>query len=297
MPAVIYNTNLTSDQLISQILLLYELEPEEGNKTKNLQALSKFLVEKNEAGRRTLLIIDEAQNLTNETLEEVRMLSNIQNDTQLLMQIILVGQPELKARFRNPALAQFSQRIAVNYHLQALTRDETRIYIMFRIKKAGGRPDIFTADAMDMIYRASNGIPRTINLLCDSALVYGFADEVSEIDTRIIEIVIQELGFIGLYDRRQYEKLAAAPGGDKIEGNGFLHRLEALEENIQKIQLRVERQNTEMQRRIDGRTKELVAKLKVYLQNEKKRSIMLIDENKRLKQKLQELESQVRSSN
>jgi general secretion pathway protein A len=295
MPAVIYNTNLTSDQLISQIMLLYELEPEEGNKTKNLQVLSKFLVQKNEAGRRVLLIIDEAQNLTNETLEEVRMLSNIQNDTQMLMQIILVGQPELKARFRNPLLAQFSQRIAVNYHLQALTRDEAGLYIVFRIKKAAGRADIFTPDAMDMIFRASRGIPRTINLLCDSALVYGFADEVREIDTRIIEIVIQELGFIGLYDRRHYEKFPAEPSSDKIEGNGFLHRLEKLEENIQKIQLRMEWLNTDIQRRIDGHIKELIAKLKVYLQNEKERRIMMIDENKRLKQKLQEFKDQIQS--
>ena len=290
LPAVIFNTNLTSDQLISQILQLYGLEPEEGNKTKNLKALSEFLINQYETGSRALLIIDEAQNLTNEALEEIRMLSNIQSNNEMLLQIILVGQPELKARFKNPALAQFSQRIAVNYHLEALTKKEMMIYIVFRLKKAGGRPDIFKSDTMDMIYRASGGIPRTINLLCDSALVYGFADEVTEIDTQILEKVIEELGFIGLYDEKNFEFVSRKPVNEMAEGNGFLHRLEKLEEKIQQIQLQVDWQNAEIDRKINGPTKDLVARLKAHLQNERKRSAHLAEENARLKKKLRELE-------
>jgi len=296
VPAVIFNTNLNADQLLCQILQLFGVAAEENNKPKNLQNLDQFLLKKHAEGRNVLLIIDEAQNLTDETLEEIRMLSNIQSEDRLLLQIILVGQPELKARFKNPALAQLSQRIAVNYHLQALTLDETRVYIVFRLKKAGGRPDIFTPDAMEFIFRASNGIPRTINLLCDSALVYGFADEIPKIHSRIIKVVIRELGFMGLYDRRHYEKPAAGAGGGKIEGNGFLHRLEELEEKIQKLQSRVERQNAGNQKGINDRAKELITRLKIHLQNERKRSIMLMGQNKLLKQKLREIRAQVQSN-
>ena len=193
---VLFNTNVTSEQLLSLILQEFELEPQEGKKAKNLEALNTFLVEKYAEGKRVLLIIDEAQNLTNDALEEVRMLSNVQSDDQMLLQIMLVGQPELRARLNNPVLAQIGQRIAAKYHLEALTKKETKKYIVFRLKKAGSTSAIFTAKAMDMIYRASAGIPRTINLLCDSAMVYGFADELLSIDTPVIETVIDELGII-----------------------------------------------------------------------------------------------------
>jgi general secretion pathway protein A len=291
VPAVIFNTNLTSDQLLDQILELYELDPQPGDKPGNLAVLNKFLVQQHQEGRRALLIIDEAQNLTNETLEEIRMLSNIQSDDRLLLQIILVGQPELKTRFKNPALAQFSQRIAVNYHLQALTQDETKIYIVFRLKKAGGRPDIFTPDAMDMIFRTSKGIPRTINLLCDSALVYAFADEATEIDTRILERVIEELGFMGLYDKREFETASEPTIGEKVKGNGFLKRLAKLEDMVNNIQMQVEQQDIESRKRINEYTRELVAKLKVHLRNERKRNRGMFEENARLKRQLSELES------
>jgi len=291
VPAVIFNTNISADEIHRYILQTFGLEPYEGDKSRNLHLLNQFLTNEYEAGRRALLIIDEAQNLTNETLEEIRMLSNIQSDAQLLLQIILVGQPELKIRLRNPTLIQFSQRIAINYHLEALTKRETMIYIAFRLKKAGGKIDTFTMEAMNMIYEASKGIPRTINLLCDSALIYGFADGLVEIDMKIIEKAIEELGFIGLYDKKAYLESRAAQNSKKIASNGYLHRLQKLEKNFKKLELHVEWQNAESERQLNSYKKELIAKLKLYLVNEAKRSARIMKENEMLRQKLKELES------
>jgi hypothetical protein len=223
-----------------------------------------------------LLIIDEAQNLTNDALEEVRMLSNVQSDDQVLMQIMLVGQPELKARLNTPALAQFSQRIAVNYHLEALTREETKNFIIFRLKKAGSTSAIFTSNAMDMIYRASGGIPRTINLLCDSALVYGFADELLSVDTPVIETVINELGIIGLYDKKVYKaNVEFSPDGE-AQDDGFLRRIQTLETDVEKLRMQLEWHVAELEKRANGYKDELVAKLKELVIKERKRSDRLL---------------------
>jgi type II secretory pathway predicted ATPase ExeA len=295
IPAVVYNTNMKSDQLLCHILQLFELVPDYGNKPQNLETLNKFLFQKYEEGRCVLLIIDEAQNLSDESLEEIRMLSNLQSDDRLLMQIILVGQPELKARFKNPALRQFGQRIAVNYHLQALSLDETKIYIVFRLKKAGGRPDIFNLIAMQMIYQASGGIPRTINLLCDSALVYGFADEVRKIDPRIIKIVIDELGFIGLYDKSASEKNMNRPAPDTNDGNELAQRLVMMESRLQSIQRQLNAQNREMKRQFDSYKKRLVGKANRLIKMERNRSIKLWEDNKRLRMKLKGLGSKTRA--
>ena len=127
-----------------------------------------------------LLIIDEGQNLSDEALEEVRMLSNLQSDNQSLLQIMLVGQPELITKLKQPSMRQFSQRIAASYHLTGLDREETEKYIAHRLQKAGGRPDLFTPAAVDIIYKLSGGIPRAINLVCQAALVYGFAENAAK---------------------------------------------------------------------------------------------------------------------
>jgi putative secretion ATPase (PEP-CTERM system associated) len=293
IPAVVFNTAVSSDQLIFQVLQKFGIEPLDDNKANNLELLNQFLQQTHEQNRRALLIIDEAQNITNDALEEIRMLSNIQSDDQLLLQIFLVGQPELKARFKNPALAQFSQRIAVNYHLEALTRQETLIYIVFRIGKAGGKRNPFTAEAMHMIYQASNGIPRTINLLCDSALVYGFADEKEEIDTNTLEKVIEELGIIGLYNKADYNRDAEPSEGAKAGGNGFLQRFQDLEVQVQKLGAQFGRQNNELKRLVTLNKEKLSRIIKDLILGERKKSEKLRAENAMLKRKLQEMEGEL----
>jgi type II secretory pathway predicted ATPase ExeA len=130
-----------------------------GGKADVLTALNAFLIDRYARRKRVLLIIDEGQNLSNKALEEVRMLSNLQSDNQSLLQIMRVGQPELIAKLRNPSMRQFSQRIAASYHLTGLDREETERYIAHRLQKAGGRPDLFTPAAVDIIYKLSGRHP------------------------------------------------------------------------------------------------------------------------------------------
>jgi general secretion pathway protein A len=288
--AVIFNTNVTSDELLSLIVQEFELGKEAGGKAKNLEILNRFLVGKYAEKKRVLLIIDEAQNLTDDGLEEVRMLSNVQSDDQILLQIMLVGQPELRARLKTAALAQFSQRIAVNYHLQALTAEETCRYIVFRLKKAGATSAIFTADAAMLIYRESGGIPRMINLICDSALIYGFADEIRTIDAQTIGSVIEELRFMGAVGEIPSDAAGAGGGEDETHGDGFLRRLEMLEAKVQVLDKTVQDQIRELEKRTSGYRDELVTRLKELVIVERKRSNSLLCQYTNLKSRYEALQ-------
>jgi general secretion pathway protein A len=229
--AVIFNTNVSSDELIYLILQSFDLEPDPGNKTGNIKSFYRFLIEKYAQNKSVLLIIDEAQNLSNEALEEIRMLSNLQSDDQSLIQIMLVGQPELKARMQRPAHSAFSQRIAVNFYLSELSDTETESYITHRLAKAGGSRNIFTSKAIEKIYHASGGIPRTINLLCDAALVYGFGYEFETIDAPVIEQVVKDKSGVGLNVDTEDKKDASLVHSEKPHEDNK-DRLERLENVI-----------------------------------------------------------------
>ncbi len=290
--AVVFNTNFSSDQFLSVILNEFELTGEYENKAKKLDILYQFLIKKYAEGKRVLLIIDEAQNLSNEVLEEVRMLSNLQTDEQMLLQIMLVGQPELKLKLKSPNLIQFTQRIAVNYHLAALSREEVDQYISFRIEKVGGKSDLFTQEAIDIIYKASGGIPRTINLLCDSALVYGFADELKTIDASIIDQVIQDKGGMGIAVETGDEKPPYSHGSEKYSDNDISQRLQILESMVQKINIQVEWQLEQLDRRAENYKDKLVENLRKLLDLERKRSDRLLIEYSKLKEKFEASEKE-----
>jgi general secretion pathway protein A len=140
-------------------------------------------------GRRLVLVIDEAQNLGLAGLEELRVLSNVNAGKHTIVQTILIGQPELRSLLQRRALRQFAQRIAMEYHLEPLQPEETNAYVMHRVGVAGGRPDLFSTDSCRVIHECTGGIPRLINIVCDTALVYGFADQRTSIDADIIEQV------------------------------------------------------------------------------------------------------------
>ena len=262
--AVIFNTNINAQQLLGIILNEFELDPAEA-KSESLEILFRFLIKRYSEEKRVLLIIDEAQNLSDEVLEEVRMLSNLQSDNQILLQILLVGQPELKERLNASGLAQLAQRITVNYHLTALTRDETLAYIAYRLAKAGGRPDLFTDEAVDTIYAASGGIPRIINQLCDTALVYGFADELELIDKQILEQVIKDKDGIGLYQKKDNKAdiQSALPEGD----DGRLQlRLKNLEADVQKLKIKIDKHGDEIVKQVTAHKNATIEQLqKLYL--------------------------------
>jgi type II secretory pathway predicted ATPase ExeA len=149
--------------------------------------------------RRTLLIVDEAQNLQPDALETLRMLSNINADKDQYLQLILVGQPQLKELLRSPELAQFAQRISVDFHLKPLNANEVTQYIDHRLKTVGARDPLFSNEACAAVAQASAGIPRAINILCDTALVYAFASQSNRVTKQIVDLVIEDKRSFGIF--------------------------------------------------------------------------------------------------
>lgn len=155
-------------------------------------ALQEFVVREYAAGRRVVLIIDEAQNLSLEGLEELRMLTNINSHKDELLQLILVGQPELRDMISRPEMRQFAQRVAANYHLARLDGKAVEAYVRHRMKRAGGTGEEFTKQACDRIAAASRGIPRLINQLADLSLVYAFAGDEKLVMSSTVDQVLND---------------------------------------------------------------------------------------------------------
>jgi len=198
--AFIFNTNVDPQNFLAAVAREWNIPDTAAADTAHMyEALSGFLLAQYRQKKRVILIIDEAQNLPFETLEEVRMLSNLNDEKQPLLHIILSGQPNLLHRLNNPKLEQLRQRIAVHYHLEPLDRHETALYIEHRLKKAQAHDlNIFTPAAIVRIYESSGGIPRVINLLCDLALVYGYAEQIRPVDAPVIDMVVHDRKKMGL---------------------------------------------------------------------------------------------------
>jgi len=190
----IFNPYFSEVQLLEAITEDFGIVAERKNKLSIVRQLNEFLLERASCGENAVLIIDEAQNLKARQLEQIRLLSNLETDKKKILQIVLVGQPELDKKLSNPNLRQIDQRIAVRYSIQPLQEDETRGYIMHRIKIAGGNGKIdFTKGALELVYSFSQGFPRLINILCDRALLAGFVRKSFTIDESIIKQCTEEL--------------------------------------------------------------------------------------------------------
>jgi putative secretion ATPase (PEP-CTERM system associated) len=175
---LISNTHRSFGELLQWILFAFKLEHRGKEKVEMFRDFIDFLVKEYSGNHRTVLIVDEAQNLSPAALEELRMLSNVNADKDQLLQLVLVGQAELRETLRRPDLVQFAQRVAVDYHLAPLTREETHAYIRHRIAVAGCEDErLFDDPSCDAVFEYSGGVPRLINLLCDAALVYAFAEQ------------------------------------------------------------------------------------------------------------------------
>jgi type II secretory pathway predicted ATPase ExeA len=157
----------------------------------------KFLIAEYAAGRRVILIFDEAQNLSREALEELRMFTNINAGKDELLQLVLVGQPELRATVLRPDLTQFAQRVAASFHLPAMDSATVRAYIRHRLAVAGGGPDIFNPAAADLVHEATRGVPRLVNQLCDLALVYAYARGQKRVIRPTVQQVLDDGVFFG----------------------------------------------------------------------------------------------------
>ena len=175
-----------------------------------------FLAEQRQRGLRTVLIIDEAQNLDARSLEELRMMSNINGDKQELLQVILVGQPELKTLLSRPDLVQFAQRVSSDFHLTSLPLTDVPAYIDHRLAVAGASRLLFSDEACQLIGVAAKGIPRLINILCDTSLMYGFASSSEGITTATVKAVLDDKRKHGVFFRGPVDLTASGEPAGKL---------------------------------------------------------------------------------
>lgn len=192
--AFILNPAFSEVQLLESIVKDFGINPENKTKLGMVWELNNFLLNESNAGNNLVLIVDEAQNLKPSLLEQIRLLSNLETEKNKLLQVILVGQPELNSRLNLYDLRQLRQRIMVRYHIGPLEADEIKNYINWRLEIAGAQRKIeFSNEAVDIISRFSGGTPRLINMICDRALLAGFVSETAHIDLDIIKRCVEEL--------------------------------------------------------------------------------------------------------
>jgi general secretion pathway protein A len=195
--ALIFNTAISEIELLETMMTEYGIAAPGGQSSKKIyvDALNAFLLAKFAAGKNVVLLIDEAQNLSHGVLEQVRMLSNLETEREKLIQIVLIGQPELNEALMLPALRQLNERITVRHDLRPLSPDDVRSYIEYRLQVAGGPGSIrFTAGAFRLLYDYTEGIPRRINAVCDRALLIAYTKGVSAIDRKLVKLAVCDIG-------------------------------------------------------------------------------------------------------
>jgi general secretion pathway protein A len=191
--AYITNSTLPFDQILEYALADFGVEDPRGSRAQRLMALNRFFIEQRRAGRKTVLIIDEAQNLSTATLEQIRLLSNFETTSEKLVQIILAGQPELHAKLQLSELRQLKQRIGLRCKLEPMSEEQIEQYIVSHLRVAGARHQPFTPSAIRRIARYSRGIPRVVNIVCDHCLLGAYANQTREIDAEIVRRAITYL--------------------------------------------------------------------------------------------------------
>jgi general secretion pathway protein A len=214
---LISNTHSRFRSIHPWALSSFGVVPKDDSDISHYEALVDFFVREYGKGRRTLMVVDEAHNLTPSILEELRLLSNVNSEQDLSLQVLLVGQPELRAKLEHPELEQFAQRVSVDFHLGRLTLEDAHAYIRHRLTVAGGDPSLFDADAVAFIHARTAGVPRLINQLCDLALVYAFAEQHRTIDVPLLQRVLKDRkqrGAMPLFGSRlaTAPRAAATPG-------------------------------------------------------------------------------------
>src|SRR5690606_2118854 len=194
--AMVSQTQLSPSQFLQAVLTEFGFKPFNQRKVELLDTLNMFLIEQYAQGKKVVLIVDEAQNLSKKVLEEIRLMSGIETHKEKVLRIILAGQPELKDTLDSPELKQLVQRIRLRFHVGPLDRREMREYIEHRLAVAG-RPvkDLIKDDAYDAIYRYTGGVPRLINTLCDTALLVAFAEDRNAITSQEIRAAVGELNW------------------------------------------------------------------------------------------------------
>lgn len=242
---LINNTNIPASQFLKAVCNELEIDSNFKDKIGLMDSFQNYLLKQYSEKNRVILIIDEAQNLSPKIMEEIRMMSNLESEKNHLMQIVLFGQPELKYKLQRMDLKQFAQRVSVHFHLKGLKKDEVQHYIRYRLKMGGTKNvNLFNDGAVDLIYVHSKGIPRIINIICDTALVYGYADSLKVITKNVIEEVIKERDQSGIFDEvDNNEPILPSKENQKEHGLGksnaelqmFVKKIAFLENNINDI--------------------------------------------------------------
>lgn len=191
--AFVFNSRMNVPQFLDYMMADFGIPCDSKSKSQILQRLYNWLLDRYRAGETAVLIVDEAQNLTEEVLEEIRMLTNLETFTEKLLQIVLVGQPELEVKLKQPQLRQLRQRLTLRAKTHPLTIEETKAYVQQRLRIAGsdGR-QIFDGDALSAVHKYSTGIPRVVNLLCEHCLVSAFVDQKSTIGEGVVDAVARD---------------------------------------------------------------------------------------------------------
>lgn len=237
----IFNTRVDSHQLLSMVNDDFGLPIEGKDKITLLRELNEFLIDQYAAGQQPVIIVDEAQNLTPAILEEIRMLSNLETDDAKLLQIILVGQPELRDHLAGAEMLQFRQRINVNCQLSPLSRVETENYVLHRLEVAGNRnAATFSTEALDVVYKYSRGIPRLVNIICGFLMLSAFAEQTTVIDGEMAREIVGDLDFENQYWGDLIEPLTAHDSTSAVSHVPAMNGFEELTSLLRDIGTRLE---------------------------------------------------------
>jgi putative secretion ATPase (PEP-CTERM system associated) len=191
--AFIFNSRLDENQLFDFMMAEFEIPCESREKSQVLMRLNHWLLDRYRAGETAVLVVDEAQNLSSDVLEEIRLLTNLETSTEKLLQIVLTGQPELEEKLKTPHLRQLRQRITLRCHTSSLSLEETFGYIAERLRIAGANSEpIFSKEAIQTVHMYSRGIPRVVNLLCEHSLINAYVDSLRPVPAHLVEEVAQE---------------------------------------------------------------------------------------------------------
>ena len=222
-------TQLSPVEFLQALLVEFGFRPFRKRKVELLTMLKDYMVEQYAAGKKILLVIDEAQNLSRKVLEEVRLLSGLEAQKEKLLRIILAGQPELSHKLDSPRLRQLTQRVRLRFHLGALSKRETHEYIVHRLNVAGAHNrKIFEDAACDMVFRYAGGVPRLVNVLCDTAMLCAFAEERTVIDEGLVKAAAEELQWVEYTERIRSQETPVENTGRFRSLNPSVARLEVL---------------------------------------------------------------------
>jgi general secretion pathway protein A len=228
--AFVFNSRLNTTQFLDYMMADFGIPCDSKSKSQILLRLYNWLLDRSRAGETAVLIVDEAQNLTDEVLEEIRMLTNLETFTEKLLQIVLVGQPELEQKLKQPQLRQLRQRLTLRARTHSLSLEETKAYIEQRLRIAGANGEqIFDPQAVVEIHRCANGIPRVINLLCEHSLVSAFVDQQRLIGPGVVETVARDFDL----GDNLIAASVAAPEREKLDLVETLRSLASLANRLQ----------------------------------------------------------------